>query len=393
LTFQREAEPALQTPDYQQSWLSSAKWDTALIIGPAIISSVSVIIFREQIQAVETLPLWAWVCFILLVDVAHVYATLFRTYFEPSALRKNYSLLVGIPASCWIVGSLLYSIDALLFWRVLAYLAVFHFIRQQFGFVVLYSRKDPPVASAWRGLDSAILYMATLYPLIFWHTHMPRNFCWFVPGDFLESIPQCFVSFGLFIYQFLAVSYLIKEFIVFARSGFFNVPRNLLIASTALSWWVSIISLNSDLAFTMINVVSHGIPYMALIWLTNKNIGREQITNSQASSSTKSIECQVSPESSNWSNFGKLLMRLARQNVFCFLFFLIFLAYLEEGLWDGFIWREHSHLFSLFSSLPLISDAAVLSIIIPLLALPQSTHYVLDGFIWRVKDKSSVWSI
>ena len=75
-----------------------------------------------------------------------------------------------------------------------------------------------------------------------------------------------------------------------------------------------------------------------------------------------------------------------------FVVFLVVLAYLEEGFWDGFIWREHLHFFLPFSLLPCVNDSAILAILVPLLALPQSTHYVLDGFIWRVKDKKSVWT-
>jgi hypothetical protein len=30
-----------------------------------------------------------------------------------------------------------------------------------------------------------------------------------------------------------------------------------------------------------------------------------------------------------------------------------------------------------------VAEPALLMWLVPLLALPQSTHYVLDGFIWR----------
>ena len=37
---------------------------------------------------------------------------------------------------------MLYLIGPLVFWRVLAYLAVFHFVRQQYGFMAVYARGD-----------------------------------------------------------------------------------------------------------------------------------------------------------------------------------------------------------------------------------------------------------
>ncbi|MEO6979448.1 MAG: hypothetical protein ABI113_13750 [Mucilaginibacter sp.] len=39
--------------------------------------------------------------------------------------------------------------------------------------------------------------------------------------------------------------------------------------------------------------------------------------------------------------------------------------------------------------MPAITKSIVLALVVPLLALPQSTHYVLDGFIWRVKKETT----
>jgi hypothetical protein len=365
------------TRAWSQPWLSSARFDCSLILAPAFITALIALAFKGHLENSDNLPLWAWVGLVLLIDVAHVYATLFRTYLDKNAFAKNKTLLLVVPAACWIAGSLLYAIDGLLFWQCLAYLAVFHFIRQQFGFVVLYSKGDPPELRKFKWLDSLCVYAATVYPLLYWHAHLPRNFNWFVSGDFVECVPAFMVEIGLAVYLAVLVLYLAKESVVFARCGFLNLPRNLLIAGTALSWWVGIVALNSDLAFTMTNVVSHGIPYMALIWLYHHR-------------SAALPENEVS--GGVFKRKLSLLKDFAIAYVPAFLLFLAALAYLEEGLWDGLIWREHLSFFPLFTHLPSISDPALLAILIPLLSLPQSTHYVLDGFIWRVKDRTSSWS-
>lgn len=376
-----EQAPARQ---YPQPWLSSAGWDSLLIISPAFISSFIVMLFADQFEQSSNLPLWAWVSFVLLVDVAHVYSTLFRTYFDTKALKENRGLLIAIPLACWTIGAVLYSIDVLVFWKALAYLAIFHFIRQQFGFAALYSRKDPEPFSKFRKLDSAIIYISTLYPIFYWHTNMPRNFNWFVEGDFIEVIPPLATSIAAALYAVIATGYIAKELVLFRTTGFFNIPRNLIVAGTALSWWIGIVAFNSDMAFTMTNVLAHGIPYMALIWLY-QNSSSPMRKNPDSSS----IEQQKIVERSSPLAFVKHAMI---SYVPAFLFTIVLLAYLEEGLWDGFIWREHLSLFAPFASLPEIVDPAILAILIPLLSLPQSTHYVLDGFIWRVKDKKSIWT-
>jgi hypothetical protein len=146
------------------------------------------------------------------------------------------------------------------------------------------------------------------------------------------------------------------------------------------------------MAFTMTNVLSHGIPYMALVWLYHHHIapGNTNVSPASisiASSKSKSISLREQVSSIASSAEARIL-----SNVFLFVVFLVVLAYLEEGFWDGLVWREHLRFFMPFSFLPAINDSAILAILVPLLALPQSTHYVLDGFIWRVKDKKSVWT-
>ena len=365
-----------------QPWLSSAKFDLTTIIAPAFVSSLLVLLFRQQLSESPTLPLWAWVSIVLMVDVAHVYATLFRTYLSPSALRKNGTLLIAIPISCWGVGCLLYSIDGLLFWRVLAYLAVFHFIRQQYGFTAMYSRKEPPDVRKYGWIDGLLVYSSTIYPLLFWHTHLPRKFDWFIEGDFISGLPEVALTLGFAIYVATAVVYLGKELWVFRTSGSFNIPKNLLILGTALSWWIGIITVNSDFAFTLTNVLSHGIPYMGLIWLYHRNASREK---------TRTMEPEARQSASLKNRFSAFTSFILSSIPF-FVAFLILLAYLEEGFWDGFVWREHAQIFNAFWHLPAIVDPTILAILIPLLALPQSTHYVLDGFIWRIKDRSSIWT-
>lgn len=380
-----------RTKPVLQPWLSSARWDCLFIISPAFLASFVALALRPWLEDAQNLPLWAFVCFVLCVDVAHVYSTLFRTYLDPEAFRKNRALLLTIPAACWALGCLLYAVEGQIFWRMLAYLAVFHFIRQQYGFMALYSRRDPPVFQKFKWLDDLAVYSATVYPLLFWHTHLPRNFNWFVEGDFVELVPLVVAQVAFCIYVTVSILYVAKEVMVGKWTGFVNIPKNLILVGTALSWWVGIVALNSDIAFTMTNVLTHGIPYMALIWLYHhKPIARGAGGTGEALLQLK--------EATATGGRGRPLLsltgatRLAMSCVPGFLGFIVLLAYLEEGLWDGFIWREHLSFFAPFTHLPVISDSAVLAVLVPLLALPQSTHYVLDGFIWRVKDRSSIWS-
>jgi hypothetical protein len=331
-----------------QPWLYSRAADLVFILAPAFAVAAALELFPGRFAGSAS-P-WMWLLLVVGVDVAHVYSTLYRTYFDPDARRKYQTVLTVIPVACWIGGVILYSFGAMTFWRVLAYVAVFHFVRQQYGFLRLYSRRDP--APPWkRRLDAAAIYSAALYPLIYWHTH-PRSFQWFVKGDFLRWDAPSVAGIAQWIYLAILAAYAISEI----RTGRWNAPKNLILLGTGLSWYFGIVRHNGDLTFTLTNVVAHGVPYMALVWMYERK-----------------------SQGVRWYSPAAV-----------FVGFVAVLAYVEEGFWDVLVWRDHTQFFQWLAFLPQLNHPALLAVVVPLLALPQATHYVLDGFIWRVRDLSAV---
>ncbi len=351
---------------WSQPWIYAPQVDGPFILLPAFLATAAVVLFPGFFHAAnETSPL-AWLVFIVFIDVAHVYSTLYRTYFDRQEFQKYKRPLLLIPVLAWMVGASLYFIDDMLFWRILAYLAVYHFVRQQYGFFSIYARKEN--RPSWeRRLDAAMIYLSTIYPLVYWHTHLPRNFFWFIKGDFV-SIPWevlHWVVLGLF--GVTAFSYLLKEIQRSRREQRINWPKNLIVLGTALSWNAGIVWMNGDLAFTATNVVAHGIPYMALVWIYGRKKA-EKVPDKKKTLSMRFFSSGMVP---------------------VFIGLLMLLAYFEEGLWDALIWRDHEGLFPWAADLPWLTDARFLAVVIPLLAVPQVTHYVIDGFIWRVRKTKS----
>lgn len=349
---------------HKQSWLHSAVIDGVFILSPPFIALLLVVCFPAQFQSSSVIPVYYWLFLVVFIDVAHVYSTLYRTYFNAGSYKKN-TFLIAVPIACYIGGVLLHSYDGMLFWRMLAYLAVFHFIRQQYGFMRLYSRQENN--GYWfRLIDKLAIYTATIYPLFYWHFDGNRHFSWFVENDIVSYHSPLLLDVGMILYLLIIVAYLVKEVIYIIKTKQFNRPRNLLIVGTFVSWYFGIVYFNGDLAFTTLNVISHGIPYMALIWIFEKN-------KHQKSGNKKNVIFNFT-----FNRYGGVLF---------FVLLLALLAYLEEGLWDGMIWKEHGSIFKLFSGLPKINNEQLLSLLVPLLALPQSTHYILDGFIWKIRGK------
>ncbi|WP_460976457.1 hypothetical protein [Spirosoma knui] len=343
----------------KQPWIKNPWFDGLYVLAPPFVALLVVLALPDRFKTTDEMPVVGWVALVLLVDVAHVYSTLFRTYFDNVRFRRQQTVFILVPIGCYVAGVALHSFNHLLFWRCLAYLAVFHFVRQQYGFMRIYSRTEKAPTWASR-LDMIVIYASTIYPIVWWHLTPGRHFNWFVDGDFIQTEFALVKLLTSALYGILLVLYMAKEIWLYIQTRWFNWPRNLLIIGTVLSWYFGIIYFNGDLAFTMLNVVSHGIPYMALIWI----------------SSQSEVEAQRKANNST-------LLAIARRSWLIFIGMLVLLAYLEEGLWDGFVWREHATVFGWFQALPTVTDKPSLALLVPLLALPQMTHYVLDGFIWR----------
>ncbi len=265
-------------------------------------------------------------------------------------------MYVLVPVMGYAVGVALYSEGELTFWRAFAFVAVFHFVRQQYGWVALYRRKLGETESWTWWIDSGAVYFATIYPLAFWMTSLPRNFAWFVDNDFI-ALPA-FVSQVLFpIYALALTAYLGKSIYLYFAKGFLNIGKDIVVATTAICWYVGIVLFNSDYAFTVTNVIIHGVPYFALIYFYTK-LRREKTGT---------------------------VYRTLSHNWLIFLATLWALAYVEELFWNRGVWHERQWLFGADWNL---EDWKMYYV--PLLAVPQLTHYVLDGFIWRRKNNADL---
>lgn len=350
-------------------WLFSARVDLAVFLGSAIVALALLLIGAELGVLHGDSPEWTWIAAVLFIDIAHVWSTTFRVYLDRAELRRRFWLYVLVPVFAWIAGVALYSESNMLFWRVLAYMAVFHFVRQQYGWVALYRSRAGETGRHGRWLDTATIYAATVFPLLYWHAHLPREFWWFLPGDFASiSLDVWTVDvLGLVatvaepLYWGLMALYLGRSAYLWLRQGRANPGKDIVVITTALCWYIGIVALNSDYAFTVTNVIIHGVPYFALIYVVGRERYRDQ------------------------ADRGGLAMRVFARGPWLFLVILWLVAYGEELLWDRAIWHDRAWLFGAGWDLE-----ALHMFLVPLLALPQATHYILDGFIWRRRDNPEV---
>ena len=352
------ARPArIRTP-----WLFSARADlVAFVFAPMLAFALLGLAPLLGIGLRGSTPTWAWIACVVMVDVAHVHSTVFRVYLDTAEVRRRPMLYLGTPVMAYSLGVLVHrTFGALGFWRTLAYLAVWHFVRQQVGWVALYRARGGERGDLARKLDAwldpAAIYAATLYPLLAWHARLPRRISWFVAGDFVHGVPQLAASIAKPVWLALLVLFVARQLQLGIDRRGVNLGKVLVVLGTYATWWVGIVVCDSDYAFTVTNVLPHGIAYFVLI---------------AAYSRRRYADRSAAP--------AKLASSLLRFGFGAAFAVLVLFSFAEEGLWDRFVWHDHERLFGEGHVL----STRALAFLVPLLALPQAVHYVLDGAIWK----------
>lgn len=348
------APPSARAPQVHDGWLISARGDLAMFAGPVALAGLLTFVGHALGVPRDGLPPWAFLLLVVGCDVAHVHATVFRAWLDPEQRRLRPGLLLGVPLACFAVGLLLHRGSSLWFWRALAYLAAFHFVRQQVGWMVYAARQGGERDRRRLALDRLAIYASTLFPLLWWHAHLPRPYVWFVEGDFAPGLPRGAAVAAAWLHAAILAAWLSLALADAARGRGVNRARLLVLGTTWTAWVGGIVLLQSDLAFTASNVLLHGVPYGVVVyrWGTRRFAG-----------GAGPVAAVFQP--------GRALLYVAP---------LVLAAFLEEGLWDRLVWHDHALLFPAPEA---HLTPALLSVVVALLAVPQATHYVLDAFLWR----------
>lgn len=326
-------------------WIVSPRYDLAFFLAPAVGTALVALALPEG----AGLGLWGWLGLVVGIDVAHTWTTLYRSYLDPVTREERPGLLWGVPIGAFAGAATVHAVAPRWFWTAMAYVAVWHFVRQQQGFAALYRARAGVGRATWEArVEHWTVAALCLWPLLWWHAHLPRAFAWFTPTDFLVGLPPAVLApAGAVTVALLAAWVGLR-----VRSGRARPGGDAWVAATGLTWFAGIVWTDGDAAFTVANVVAHGVPYAALV----HHASRRQWAEGRGA---------LAP---GW---------FAPTAVAAFVALPVGLALAEEVAWDALVWREH-----LFDGSPL--PAWVGALAVPALATPQLTHYLLDGFLWKL---------
>jgi hypothetical protein len=343
-------------------WIISAHDDLVWFVGSVLSSYVLFALYVSGLlPLIPMVAAWA-----ILIDAPHVFGTLSRTYFDRTERRTRARLLWG-SLLFFAVGPVMVLAGAgFVFFFVAALWAYYHLVKQHYGFMVLYKKKNGDLTRTDNVLDRLLLLLAFNYPFVEFIARDPEA---------MARVPEALRGGVNGLARILLIG-TITIFIVWlgrqvqrAISGdALNVPKYLLLAAAIPMHWVVLLTPmpHKPIAIVAILTIYHNFQYHRLIWFHNKKY---------------STPSEVSEEQLK-EKYGAATFISRRV-----------LLYVACGILFGLIYQGPRQILGYLNLQP--GDAGTTQSLAIQLGISflwgyAFIHYFLDSKIWRVRRDASV---
>ncbi len=361
-------------------WIINGRDDLVWFIG-SVVSSYALLILYIQglVPLLPMVALWA-----ILIDAPHVFGTFSRTYFDRTERRNRPRLLWG-SLLFFAVGPLMVYLGAgLIFFFLAALWAYYHLVKQHYGFMVLYKKKNGDLAPVDNALDRLFLLFAFNYPFLAFIAQDPEAMAR-VPTALQSGVNglTAFLLAGTIILGVVWIGRQIQRAIVGLT---LNVPKYLLLAAAIPMHWIVLLTPmpHKPIAIVAILTIYHNLQYHRLIWFHNQKY----------TSKVAALRGRTATTGEDISDVAKVDLRgkygaaelISRRLLFYIAFGIVFgLIYQGPRQYLGYVsFNERG------STGALTEPAFITQLAISFLWGYAFIHYYLDSKIWRVRRDPSV---
>jgi hypothetical protein len=247
-------------------WIIGARDDLIWFIGSVVSSYLLLFLYVSGlVPLVPMVALWA-----ILIDAPHVFGTFSRTYFDRSE-RQNRARLLWSSLLFFAIGPVMVLAGfGLVFFFVAALWAYYHLVKQHYGFMVLYKKKNGDLARVDNALDRLLLLFAFNYPFVEFIARDPEAMAR-VP-EFLRGGVNSFAKMLLVGTILLLVVWLGRQVQRAITGESLNVPKYLLLAAAIPMHWIVLLTPmpHKPIAIVAILTIYHNFQYHRLIWFHNQ---------------------------------------------------------------------------------------------------------------------------
>ena len=247
-------------------WIIGARDDLVWFIGSVVSSYLLLVLYVSGlVPLVPMVALWA-----ILIDAPHVFGTFSRTYFDRSERQSRGRLLWGSLLFFAIGPAMVLAGAGLVFFFVAALWAYYHLVKQHYGFMVLYKKKNGDLARVDNALDRLFLLFAFNYPFVEFIARDPEAMAR-VPAALrggVNGLAKILLAGTIMLF----VLWLGRQ-VQRAISGEpLNVPKYLLLAAAIPMHWIVLLTPmpHKPIAIVAILTIYHNFQYHRLIWFHNQ---------------------------------------------------------------------------------------------------------------------------
>ena len=353
-------------------WIINAREDLIWFIG-SVVSSYALLILYTQgiIPLVPMIAVWA-----ILIDAPHVFGTFSRTYFDRTERRNRGRLLWG-SLLFFIVGPVLVVLGAgFIFFFFAALWAYYHLVKQHYGFMVLYKKKNGDLAPIDNALDRLLLIFAFNYPFVAFIAQDPEAMAR-VPKA-LQSSVDILAMFLLAGTLVIATAWTVRQVQRAVMTLPLNIPKYLLLAAAIPMHWVVLLTPmpHKPLAIVAILTIYHNLQYHRLIWFHNqKYIARPGVARGGSEAGTTNLR----------QEYGAAAL-ISRRLIFYIAFGIVF-GFIYQGprQYLGYLGLRNGGVSGASTGLSFVTQLGI-----SFLWGYAFIHYYLDSKIWRVRRDPSV---
>ncbi len=387
-----EVFPQSRTQVLSLRWIISARDDLVWFIGSVASSYALLILYVVGVlPLVPMVALWA-----ILIDAPHVFGTFSRTYFD-RAERHNRARLLWGSLLFFVVGPIMVLAGlGLVFFFLAALWAYYHLVKQHYGFMVLYKKKNNDLAPVDNALDRLLLLFAFNYPFVAFIARDPEAMTRVpAPLQFGVNGLATILLAGTII---LFVAWLLRQIQRFVAGEALDVPKYLLLAAAIPMHWIVLLTPmpNKPIAIVAILTIYHNLQYHRLIWFHNKKYtrgspaltgtvltGTAGVSPADVRQSRQTMREALSPNHDPRQKFGAAELISRR-----------LLYYVAFGILFGIIYqgpRQYLGYINLKNGGGITGEQSIaMQLGISFLWGYAFIHYYLDSKIWRVRRDPSV---
>jgi hypothetical protein len=377
-------------------WIINAREDLIWFIGSVASSYLLLILYVNGVlPLIPMVAGWA-----ILIDAPHVFGTFSRTYFDASEWKTRKRLMLG-SLLFFVVGPAMVLLGVgFTFFFIAALWAYYHLVKQHYGFMVLYKKKNNDLAPMDNALDRLLLMFAFNYPFVA-----------FIAGDgnamarvppILRGGVNAVATLLLIGTIVLGIGWLARQMQRAISREPLNVPKYLLLAAAIPMHWIALMTPMpaKPIALVAILTIYHNLQYHRLIWFHNQKYSRSaDILPAPARRSLAESESSGRPERQSLSALGsgEAAIGAARdlRSKFGPAAFISrrLLYYIAFGIIFGVIYqgpRQYLGYLNLHTGDSPAALSTPIQLGIAFLWGYAFIHYYLDSKIWRLRRDPSV---